>query len=249
MNYLQHYEPVYKITWDVVSPFHTYGFGEVMGRVFEPYENPEYASCEIQDVICDGYIDETLTGKQAANLYTEAARNEHCISHHWREELNCFWTQYIQIQRPILERFHQFTEFVESMEKQTIICLLVRHPALGYEQPNGKMPDFEQYDEVISKISPNLDNTLIICMTDLQEAYDYLSEKYGDIIFFPRTARSSWKSGEAFTSIQGDDSSAMNALFVAMNLSIGTHLIHHTSNIATAALYMNPQMKSHFVVG
>jgi hypothetical protein len=249
MNYLQHYSPIYKITWDVYSQFHTYGFGEVMGRVFEPYENPEYASYEIEEVICDGYINETLTGKQAANLYTEAARTENGLSHTWRQELNKLWAEYIYIQEPIVERFLQFKEFIESMEKQTVICLLVRHPALQGEQPNGKMPEFEQYDEVISQISPTLENTLIICMTDLQEAYDYFSDKYEDAIFFPRTDRASWKSGEAFTSKQGDESSAMNALFVALNLSIGHHLVHHTSNIATAALYMNPEMKSHFVVG
>lgn len=249
MNYLQHYEPIYKITWDVVSPFHTYGFGEVMGRVFEPYENPEYANCEIEDILCDGYINEILTGKQAANLYTQESRAEHNIPDTWRSDLHSLWSQYIHIKGPILERFQQFREFIESMEKQTIITLLVRHPALGYEQPNGKMPEFEQYDEVISKISPTLENTLIICMTDLQEAYEYLSEKYGDVIFFPQTDRASWKTGEAFTSKQGDESSAMNALLIAMNLSIGHHLVHHTSNIATAALYMNPTMESHFVVG
>jgi hypothetical protein len=249
MNYLQHYDPIYKITWDVVSPFHTYGLGEVMGRIFEPYENPAYANYEIEDVICDGYINEILTGKQAAHLYTEQSRDENNIPETWRTDLNALWTQHIHIKEPVLARFTQFKEFVESMEKQTIICMLVRHPTLSYEQPNGKMPEFEQYDEVISKISPSLENTLIICMTDLQEAYDYFSEKYGDVILFPPTDRASRKSGEAFTSKQGDESSAMNALFVALNLSVGQHLIHHTSNIATAVLYINPAIESHFVVG
>ncbi len=249
MNYLQHYDPIYKITWDVVYPFDCYGVGEVMGRIFEPYEDPAYASYEIEEVICDSYMNEILTGKQAANLYTEQSREENNIPETWRNDLNALWTQHIRIKGPVLERFTQFKEFVESMEKQTIICMLIRHPALSYEQPNGKMPDFEQYDEVISKISPSLDNTLIICMTDLQEAYDYFSEKYGDTILFPPTDRSSKKSDEAHFIKNGDESSAMNALFVALNLSIGQHFIHHTSNISTAVLYINPTIQSHFVVG
>lgn len=249
MNYLQTYTPIYKITWDVVSPFHTYGFGEVMGRVFEPYENPMYASYEIEEIICDGYINEILTGKQAANLYTEESRRAHTIPESWRKDLNTLWTECIHIKGHVLDRFTQFKEFVESMEKQTIICLLVRHPALHYEQPNGKMPNFEQYDEVISKISPNLDNTLIVCTTGLQEAYEYFSNKYGDAIVFPPTERVSSNEKEFHMSVQGDESSAMNALYIPLYLSIGHHLIHHTSNIATAALYINPDMQNHFVVG
>lgn len=242
MNYLQNYEPIYKITWDVYSPWNIYGQGEIMGKVFQPYENPSYASYEIEEVICDEYINQRLTGKEAQHLYTED-------DYIWRQDLNEFWTTYIHLHEHVTEKFNHFKEYIKGMEKKTIITMLVRHPTLGYEQPNGRMPSFEQYDEVISKLAPKLDDVLLVCMTDLQEAYDYFSEKYGDAIVFPPTARSSKKQGEAFTSQEGDESSAMNALLIAMYLSIGDHFIHHTSNIATAALYMNTTMKSHFLIG
>jgi hypothetical protein len=249
MNYLHHYEPIYKITWDVHSPFNTYGEGEIMGRIFEPYVNPAYETYDIEDIICDGYMNEIITGKQAANLYTEVSREENNIPETWRMDLNKLWTEHIHIKKSLLEQFSLFKEFIESLEKKIIICMLVRHPALRFEQPNGKMPEFQQYDEVIRKISPSLENTLIICMTDLQEAYEYFSEKYGDCILFPPTDRSSSESGEPHTSKQGHENSAAHALCVALNLSIGHHFIHHTSNISTAVLYINPCIQNHFVVG
>lgn len=241
MNHIHVYQPLYKITWDVYSPWNTYGQGEVMSKVFEPYEDPHYANYEIQEVVCDAYISEELTGKQAAVLYQ--------APYDWRLEYNGYWTKYIHLRPEVLAKCRQMKQILECMEKKRILSMLIRHPALSFEQPNGRMPSFEQYDDVIQGLQFNPQEDLLVCMTDLQEAYEYFSDKYGDAIVFPPTDRSSGKEGEAFTSKQGDESSALNALCIALNLSYGDHLIHHTSNIATAALYINPTMQSHFLIG
>lgn len=241
MNHIHAYQPIYKITWDVYSPWNTYGQGEMMSKVFEPYEDSDYADYDIQEIICDGYITEELTGKEAANLYVPP--------YFWRREYNDYWMKYIKLRPEVLAKCMQFKLILDSMEKRRVISLLVRHPALSFEQPNGRMPTFAQYDEVIEQLKFHPDEDILLCMTDLQEAFDYFSEKYGDAIVFPPTDRSSQTQGEAFTRKQGDESSTMNALCIALNLSFGHHLIHHTSNIATAALYINPEIQSHFLIG
>jgi hypothetical protein len=248
MNYFQNYTPIYKVIWDVHCQSNHYGDGEVMGKVFQHYENSEYKDYEIESIDCDMYIDYNLTGERAMWLYSEEGCKTKGVSLEWREELNGFFRNYIHLQPEIQGRFDRIKQEIKAFGKKQIITMLIRHPALKSEQPNGKMPEFYQYEEEIKKISPNLEETLIICSTDHNDAYEYFNSRYSNIIF-PSIERAGTGEPELFSSRGRSDTAVIEALFSVLYLTLGDHFIHHTSNMATATLYMNPRIQNHFIIG
>jgi hypothetical protein len=249
MNYLQFYTPIYKIVWEVECPHCHYGRGEIMSKVFESYIDETYKIYEIETIICNEYLDNTLTGQQALQLYTQDGCKAGNIPLTWRSNLNEMYKKYIHLKPHVQQNIHEAKELISQYNKKKIITMLIRHPALAREQPNEKMPEFSQYEDEIRKISPNLEDTLIVCLTDHMEAYEYFQSRYSGIMIFPSVDRASTNREEAHCSRERNDDAVVEAVLSIYYLTMGDDFIHHTSNMSTAVLYINPLIKNHFVVG
>lgn len=254
MCFVQKYQPVAAVSWHVNFPFNIYGEGETFGKVFEPYFDPTYENYDIETIICDHYFDQSLTGTEVAKLYTEeTCRKQTKQSMDWRLELHGYWNTYFKIHNPeILEKFEIFKSFVdmEKQEGKTIITMLVRHLAHANEQENGVYPNFQLFDNEIEKIAGgDLNKVTIICMTDSMEAFTYFKKKYENYnIQFPHTERQwAYEPQTAFSS--GTEARICMAMLSVLYLTTGDYFIHAVSNMSTAVMYINPQIKNIYLVG
>lgn len=253
MNYIQQYKPVAAITWDVNFPFNVYGDGETFSQVFDRYIDMSYDGYEIETIYCHMYTEPSLTGKDASLLYTEEGCKQTIQSVDWRNELHGYWNKYFKIHNEtVLDSFEMFKGFVdqEREEGKTIITMLARHLDHGREQENKVMPHFELYDHEIQKITGgDFSKVVIICMTDSMEAYNYFSEKYKDVnIRFPPTERQ-WAHEPQTAFCSGTNARISMAMLSVLYLSTGDYFLHPVSNMSTAVMYINPDIKNIYLVG
>ncbi len=252
-GYLQKYSPIVAVTFQVYNPFKAYGEGEIFGKVFVPYINQTYLNDDIEVIECFSYCDETLTGKQASRLYTTKGCIDNNISLNWRQEMNVLWRTYYQVHnQSIIQKLQAFVEQLNTYRAQgkRIITFLLRHPALHVEQENNILPSFEMYDKAIqTQAGGDLSKTVLVCLTDSQEAYEYFSEKYKNAhILFPEVQRRRADETDSTYNPGGDEKIEM-AMLSVLYLSAGDHFIHPVSNMATAVLIINPAITNTYLVG
>jgi hypothetical protein len=244
----QTYNNIYKITWNVKNSL--YGDEECFSKVFHTYINNEYKDYIIKDIICEYEGSKYLfryTGVDAHKLYT----NELCIQNNipvnWRLDINNYWNKYIKIKPEILEIYENYKLYIESFNKKKIITFSIRHPTHGIEQINGKQPSFEQYNNAIDNLYD--DNTLLICSTDSTEAFEYYSSRYNSIIF-PHADRSRANECQMHgTTDKNNINKLYSVILSVLYLSLGNYYIHSVSNMATAVLYINPNISNIYLIG
>jgi len=240
INYLQNYSPIYAITYEVYHE--SYGEGEIFGKILNEYRDHTYKDYNIENIIIDNYLDNTITGRGAKDIYLTNNMS-------WRDNIYELFTKYIHINPIILNKLEEMKSNIPKDHR--IITFLVRHPVLKWEQPNQNMPFFSQYTNAIIESVDDIQKTTIICMTDHQEAYTYFNEQFQGVnIIFPEVERARSDETEITRTqpIKNIDR-AVNALLSVLYLSIGDIFIHPVSNMATAGLFMNPKMKSKFLIG
>jgi hypothetical protein len=254
LTYVKMYQPVYKISFEVNTPLNTYGKGEIFRKLFYDTTNPTYESYTIEDIDCWMFPDETYTGHTAAKLYTEQSCIENNLPPTWRTDMNILWNTYLKIHnQEVLERFEEFKETLEMVTqggKKRVITMLARHLDHGKEQPNKKLPGFEQYDEEILKIESDLEKLVIVCLTDSTEAYEYFKEKYKNYtIVFPPVERQRANELQVGYTCDGSDERIYTAMLSVLYLTLGEYFLHPASNMATAVMYINTQIKNVYIVG
>ena len=252
-GYLEKYKPIYAVSWQVYEPFKAYGEGEMFSKVFVPYVNQDYKDYEIEVIECFHYCDGKLTGVDASKLYSEQGCLANNISLNWRNEMNIYFKTYYQIHNQrIIGKYVGFLQQVQAYKEQgkKIITFLLRHPILKDEQENKVMPSYAMYDEEIMKVaSGDISKAVLICLTDHQEAFEYFQEKYKDqTILFPDVERKRENELDSVCVPGGDEKVDMAVLSV-LYLTAGDHFIHPVSNMATAALIINPNLQHTYLVG
>lgn len=252
-GYLQRFQPVYAVSWYVMNPSNAYGEGEIFSKVFTPYVNLEYKDYEIQPVVCTKYIDGTLTGREACRLYTREGCEKYNIPLDWRKQMNNLFLKYYLIHnQSILTKYQEFLQriYMYKQEQKKIITFLLRHPALNVEQENNVLPSYEMYDHEILKVSGgDLSKSVLVCLTDSQEAFEYFTEKYKNYtILFPDVERV--RANEIDSTYRpGGDEKIEIAMLSVLYLTAGDHFIHPVSNMATAVLIINPNIEHSYLVG
>ena len=129
---------------------------------------------------------------------------------------------------------------------------MIRHNALAHEQINKRMPSFQQYDTVLQELLNKYNNDCrIILATDVYEAEYYFRSKYAHIEIVHPECKKSYNSVEEASRIpsSSDENNSVIALYTVLMLAKGDHFLYPNSNMATAALYINPTMISHFLIG
>jgi len=241
MNYLIYYNNVQLVEFDVSYPSDTrvlfYGKDNFFERLFEAYDNK--SSCELITVIANNYLTYEATGCYANWL--------HVSEELWREKYNAVFKKYINI-RPEISNL----DYYNLPKNKKKISLLIRHPALSHEQINNRMPTFSQYDLIIESLLSKYNNECIfILATDLIEAREYFEKKYSEYsIIHPFSVKTSKNVNEARDIIyNGNEDLAKISVQTVLLLATGDHFIFPNSNMATAALYINPSMIAHYLIG
>ena len=231
MNYLLYYKDIRAIefnTSNTVSAF--YGNKDFFSEIFETYDKGGGTVVE-----ASGYLTYEATGCYASWLHLSLSN--------WRNTYNELFNKYIKIRPEITSRLDKYD--LSSSKK---ISVLIRHPALSKEQPRGKMPSFEQYDEVLQPLLTQ--DSVIILATDVLEAYEYFLGKYKNHrIIHPSSLKTTTRQKESQFVFSGDSENAKIAVETVLLLAKGDHFIFPNSNMATAALYINPNIIPHFLIG
>jgi len=237
MNYLLYYKNIHKISYDVfsnVSQF--YGLDEIFGYIFDEYNNT--ISEELININMKNYITYEATGCFANFLHEDNS---------WRKKYHDLWNKYIKIKSEVLDKVP------EIKTDKKIISILFRHHALAHEQPNKCMPTYQQYENVINGLLELYNNQCIIILaTDIYEAEHHFKSKYSHIeIVHPFSVKTSNNDFEAqqVSTYNGNKENSVIATTTILLLAKGDHFIFPNSNMATAALYINPNMQSHFLIG
>ena len=236
MNYLLYYKNISKISYNVVPNTNTiYGKDELFNKVFDTYITNTNIDITLH---AKNYITYEATGWFAPNL--------HLGDQNWRSIYNTLWKKYIHVKPEIISSLPVFSD-----NKQNI-SILIRHNALAHEQINKRMPSFQQYDTVLQELLNKYNNYCrIILATDLYEAEHYFKTKYSHIeIVHPHSVKSTNTTVEAsqITDLVHENNTSI-AVYTVLLLAKGDHFLFPNSNMATAALYINPTMIPHFLIG
>jgi len=231
MNYLLYYKNIRAIefnTSNTTSAF--YGNKDFFSEIFETYDIGGGTPLE-----ASGYLTYEATGCYANWLHLSSSK--------WRNTYNELFNKYIKIRPEIISRLDKYD--LSSSKK---ISVLIRHPALSKEQPRGKMPSFQQYDEILETLLTQ--DSVIILATDVLEAYEHFLGKYKEYkIIHPFSLKTSIRQKEAQSVFSGDSENSKIAVETVLLLAKGDHFIFPNSNMATAALYINPNIIPHFLIG
>lgn len=243
-NLYFHINEVEKITWQMTGNiFNLYTNNkneDVYSKLFVPYSNNTLITNILEDIYIDRYVDYTYTAHTVANIYLSEDQN-------WRTEYNKAYNRFIKFTNFINDTWNAYyASFFNKTPNTPKVGILIRNGLLSTEQPNGRLPTVEQYVQAINTL--NLTSPSIVCAVDNLEELAYLSNHF-TCYYNEQTTRSKNKYD---TEPHSKSSTILDAAFHFLEgvmLSKCDYLIHPVSNMATAALYMNPTLKNTFLIG
>jgi hypothetical protein len=209
---------------------------ELYSKIFEPYDEGKSITKTITSIRED-YNDIYLGGRNSYNYYGDK-RIKLQPAH------NAF-IKYIKVKENIQEKINEkLLQLKENSEQ--IIGIFVRSNALAVEQPNGKMPTREDYDKVLRKIDLTK-KTKYFLRIDNEEDLNYYKNKYKPN-YYTDISRSINNKGNALHLNNLQSLEDLEKTYIEVALLSNCHiLLHCSSNMATAALYMNMNLKSIFI--
>jgi len=169
------------------------------------------------------------TGAEAAHLYLTDRR--------WRRRLHECW-KLLRVRQDVLAEAEAYCgEWTE-----TPLAVHVRNLNIGTECPGGQAPGLQDYENAI-----RFHDGPVFLATDNQEALDHFRSLLGERLAARNIARSPDMGTEYHLSFPQTPLDARHCLVDALIMARCRHLVHSVSNIATAVLYMNPDIGHTFV--
>lgn len=164
-----------------------------------------------------------ITGACAGIMYQNPEWN-------WRETYHKAWARLTCVVEPI------------PVGPNTI-GVMIRSDALGGEQLYGKSQPLEQYADAIAKVH-KAGTSLFVVSSD-NESISWLLQRYPGLYFSSGIKRSAHRSDpEQHLHVPQTKMDAIDVMREVLTLARCDSLIHPISNMATAALIINPQLKS-----
>lgn len=229
-----------QILWDLKGqPYgaFAYNIDNVFGSVFKEYGCDKNIFKE--NIIVTDYTMSALkkyTGKNAHNLYTNANQT-------WRQKLYNSFKKFI-----IPEKITQsYIDIIDNKKEFNgkLISVLKRNQLLKCEQKNNSMPKIEKYFEEIDKIFDK--NTyLYLCVDNIEDLNAFI-QRYKRCIYHPNVRRTGRDTDQEPHFIPHSEKDAINTFIDLYGASKAQHFIHPVSNMATAALFLNPKMESIYI--
>jgi len=227
---------VVKITWDLQGqPFGAFAYncGEVFGKLFKEYSTGEKYK---DTIVLDTYTDTSFTGREVHNKYSLLD---------WRKEFYNTLTFFkpTDLLQEALDKINY--KYIFSSKKINLIGILKRNDRLKCEQNNNTLPTLDKYFSCIDKRFT--ENTYLYLSVDNNHDLNAFVERYKRCIYNSKMRRTHLCTD---TEPHFQPGTANDALFTYLDvysLSKCNALIHPLSNMATAALYFNPNMESIYI--
>lgn len=214
-------------------------YGNAWPELFETNAHPRDVPgiTSIEEV--STYPHQMLTYKNAGLLY----QAEKLIP--WREGVNDIWANLAFWLKPdILTEVYKLSR--EDHDFWSAIGVLVRSHVHAGEQITGQSQTYAQYFKAIDEQGG--EPSIFLMAADL-ETIGVFKEAYGSrVIYFEDVKRAEFRaSEEPHLSTPQTPEDARKCLVEVLCLSQCRTLIHGVSNMATAALYINPGLKSVYI--
>lgn len=185
----------------------------------------------------------------------------------WRTWYHRYYSKYIVPNPHISDYVEKFKK--ENMSGRFVIGAHVRHPSHSIEQPGGRIPTVKLYFEIIDneiKLARNArEKPFVFLATDQESVVQLFLERYGDMLIYRNDVmRTSLEQDTHYERLDGRHKNqegfqiqhltaadphkwntrmGEEVIIDTMLLARSSVFVHITSNIATAAAYMNPTMK------
>lgn len=189
-------------------------------HLFEPTENRG------GDVI-EPYPHQDYTYKNVAAYYHSDGG--------WRYRLNQLWQRFT----PLPAISNSVEDDVEDYDISESVAVQVRSIPHAGEQVTGECQTLDQYARAIQASGGG--RVFAVCSD--QSTVDWLAARF-DVTSYPQTRRSPDRSVNFHEVVPQTVEDAVQCFKEVMVMSHAKALIHPISNMATAALYMNPTLKS-----
>lgn len=237
---VQHDGNIDCVEWDMQDAgAFQYNSGEIYKPLFEEYtNNKEYT----ETITVNNFYDQNYTAHLAASKYTSSDQKQ------WRNTYHSIYTKYIKHTDYLNDIFNNvYSEQFARYNDTPKVGILIRNNNLAAEQPRQAVPTNELYIRAISEL--NLKDFTLICAIDNRQDLEFYKRNYNTICN-ENTSRSETRyHGEAHCVSNLTKIDAAYHYLEGFALSKCDYLIHPVSNVATAALYMNPKLKNMFVIG
>jgi hypothetical protein len=233
ITHLTHNEDVSKVTWNLKGqPFGAFAYNceEVFSNLFECYDEGRDIKSKIN---ISEFKQLQYTGKNAHNLYTGNSE--------WRNKLYNTYNKYIKPTKLLKDSINIIDNSFAN--KNTIkIGILKRNQLLRCEQNNNIMPDIEKYMSIISSMPG--EKTCILSVDNMVDLTSFKNTKNLKVVYSTNIKRTEKDTDMEPHFLPGTIQDAIYYFIDVYMLSKCDYLIHPISNMATAALYFNPDLKS-----
>lgn len=178
-----------------------------------------------------------LTYRNAGGLYMTGGL--------WRTRCRELWNKLI-VRQEILNWVNIFrTSSLPPVGFQTCAVLVRAHTHAG-EQLSERSQTLEEYArEIENEIRRGGAHCVYVAAGD-EESLAWFKARF-PVQYHPRTKRSSSRNIDRHLNEKQDENDAMNCLEEVLLMSRCDALIHGISNMATAALYISPSMRSIYI--
>lgn len=176
------------------------------------------------------YPDMWLTYKNPAKLYVQEDQS-------WRHTCNAIWRGF-----GIRREFERDAALL--MRSWPYVSAMIRSGWHGGEQPSGKLQTWEQYGEAIDAALAEYKGAGLYIAASDWESVLWARERYPGVVIHPNVKRAATRADEYHLSNPSTFEDAGHCMAEVLALSQAVALIHPVSNMATAALYINPTVKS-----
>jgi hypothetical protein len=224
-----------RVDWCVLRdqwefPYGTADLGNIWDLLFEPLPFGFFPSHE---VAARGFVETSMTGISAYALYKKGGA--------WRHAYNQVFRKFIRIRPHIVERAEQIRR--QHLEGRPAIGVHVRNIAHSIESP-FVAPPVAYFVDRTKRLLAASEDAAIFLATDTSEAVAAFERAFGNRLVIRKAERSE-RPGHNFHHHNStpDIALAEQVLIDCLLLSFCDVMLHGTSNIATAAGYINPELK------
>lgn len=176
-----------------------------------------------------GYPDSSITSVNVSALYG---------SSEWRQRYHDCWTK-LRVQPEIILAANQFV--MRHWANRDVVSVLVRATTHCSEQIGNRTQSLEEYAQAFERIRKP-DSMLHVMACD-NDTIEWFRNRY-DISCYPYANRTESREKDYHLHRAQTVQDAITTLTEVLILSRSRALIHPISNMATAALYINPEMES-----
>lgn len=227
---------IVKINWNLQGQKYgafAYNCGEVFGKLFQQFDTNEQIDVTYN---LNTYSDLSYTGKNVHDKY---------FTNDWRYKFNntlkyFIPTEYLQVN---LNKIN--SKWYDNLSNTPVIGILKRNELLKCEQINNSLPTLDKYFEEIDKLITN-DTFLYLAIDNVYDLNAFTS-RYKNCIFNPLSRRTQYNTDTEPHFIPGTINDALNTYLEVYLLAKCNYLVHPISNMSTAALYFNPNLKSIYI--